>query len=359
MMNKLPCAVVRDLLPSYIEGLTEPESTCLVKEHLTQCADCTAHYRAMQPDICQEQQEQAGQVNYLRKVQRKGHQRVMTAVLCTAAVLLLVLGGKLFVWGSRINAQDFDSISYTAQLDADTPDQLKLEIMHTSSAISFSDFTTHTQNGEIHLDGRKVLASPINRNGHSVQVLDLTGIHKVYAFGKLIWQNGVVIPQQTHCMYNARTPYVGAISKVSQAASTLPLPLRNMSWELLTDAEPFGVVLHFTEPLPLSDQHLMQRDAALLLALVDNLSEVYWTYPDLDGGQRQEVLRIQDFNAKLAELTQQYNDSHHTQWAALSSVKDYSESIYTFQQLRALVDQHCDSPLIQLQSVCSIANREA
>lgn len=348
MTNKLPCAVVRDLLPSYLEGLTEAESTRLVEAHLAECADCTAHYNAMRPNTQQDQQDQTRQVNYLRKVRRTGHLRMITAVLCTVAVLMLVLCGKLFVVGSRIDAQDFDTISYTAHIDPTLPSRLNLEFWQTSSAVSFSGFHTSTENGEIHLTARKVLASPFNPSGSYVNTLDLTGISKVYAFGELIWQNDLVIPQQTHRMYNARTPYMGAISKVSAAAATLPLPLRDMSWELLTDAEPYGVILHFTEPLPLSDQQLMRRDAALLLALVDNLSEVYWTYPDLDGGERKEVVRMEDFNADLPALANQYNASHGTQWTAFSSVKDYSESVFTFQQLRELVDQNCDSPLINL-----------
>ncbi|MBR4069456.1 MAG: zf-HC2 domain-containing protein [Clostridia bacterium] len=37
---KLPCAVVRDLLPLHTEGLTEPETDTLIQEHLEDCAPC-------------------------------------------------------------------------------------------------------------------------------------------------------------------------------------------------------------------------------------------------------------------------------------------------------------------------------
>ena len=36
----LECCVVRDLLPSYVEHLTEPQTADLVREHLDQCPDC-------------------------------------------------------------------------------------------------------------------------------------------------------------------------------------------------------------------------------------------------------------------------------------------------------------------------------
>lgn len=38
--TRLSCSVVRDLLPAYIEGLTEDETARLVGEHLGECANC-------------------------------------------------------------------------------------------------------------------------------------------------------------------------------------------------------------------------------------------------------------------------------------------------------------------------------
>ena len=40
MKNDLTCGVVQDLLPSYVEGLTSPESNTAVERHLSGCPDC-------------------------------------------------------------------------------------------------------------------------------------------------------------------------------------------------------------------------------------------------------------------------------------------------------------------------------
>lgn len=37
---KLPCAVVRDLLPLYAEKMTAPETQALIREHLSECSEC-------------------------------------------------------------------------------------------------------------------------------------------------------------------------------------------------------------------------------------------------------------------------------------------------------------------------------
>ena len=42
MKNDLTCGVVRDLLPSYVEGLTSQETNQAVETHLASCPECTA-----------------------------------------------------------------------------------------------------------------------------------------------------------------------------------------------------------------------------------------------------------------------------------------------------------------------------
>ena len=42
MKNDLSCAVVRDLLPSFVEGLTSEETNRAVESHLSACPDCMA-----------------------------------------------------------------------------------------------------------------------------------------------------------------------------------------------------------------------------------------------------------------------------------------------------------------------------
>lgn len=47
---KLPCAIVRDLLPLHTEGLTEPETDTLIKEHLESCTPCTEKLAALREE---------------------------------------------------------------------------------------------------------------------------------------------------------------------------------------------------------------------------------------------------------------------------------------------------------------------
>ena len=47
MKNDLACEVVRDLLPSYIDGLTSEETSALIEAHLGECEACREAHRAI------------------------------------------------------------------------------------------------------------------------------------------------------------------------------------------------------------------------------------------------------------------------------------------------------------------------
>ncbi|HZJ82538.1 MAG TPA: zf-HC2 domain-containing protein, partial [Clostridia bacterium] len=47
-MNK--CEIVKDLIPLYVENLTNESSNNLTKKHLEQCSDCKAYYEMVKED---------------------------------------------------------------------------------------------------------------------------------------------------------------------------------------------------------------------------------------------------------------------------------------------------------------------
>lgn len=53
---KIKCEVIRDLFPSYIDGLTSRESNQLIEEHLGECRECREYLDEMKEDIAGEAQ---------------------------------------------------------------------------------------------------------------------------------------------------------------------------------------------------------------------------------------------------------------------------------------------------------------
>ena len=51
MKNDLTCEIVRDLLPSYVDGLTNDVSNQAVEQHMKICENCRKIYHEMQETV--------------------------------------------------------------------------------------------------------------------------------------------------------------------------------------------------------------------------------------------------------------------------------------------------------------------
>lgn len=96
---KLPCYLVRDLLPLYKDEACEPETAADVREHLEGCPDCRTLWETLQTAAPLEEavdqakaQEQAAALRRVKHTQRK--RRVQT-ILVTLLVVILLGGGGL------------------------------------------------------------------------------------------------------------------------------------------------------------------------------------------------------------------------------------------------------------------------
>lgn len=105
-MTNLPCDLVRDLLPLYLDGVCSEESKAAVEAHLEGCEACKAEYQrlldAQQLAPAPEQAEEK-EIKALRRVKRKLSKKRLTAVLLTTvAVLGIAIGVFMLVSAARV-----------------------------------------------------------------------------------------------------------------------------------------------------------------------------------------------------------------------------------------------------------------
>lgn len=84
----LPCHIVKDLLPSYLDHLTGPETEADIQEHLASCPDCRAARDAMAADLGAEKAPPP-KLNFLKRLR---WQQRLGAVLSVAVTLLCLAG---------------------------------------------------------------------------------------------------------------------------------------------------------------------------------------------------------------------------------------------------------------------------
>ena len=308
MKNDLTCAVVRDLLPSYVEGLTSEETNRAVESHLSACPDCMARKNAMAaPAEPAETAEQSREVDYLKTVKRKSGRRVVLAIACTLAVILAGVALKLFVIGEPASR---DGMSWSMRCDETAMD---LRVYSTWSGVAYCRWDLENSDGIVRLTAKQVLPSLLYDSADHRERIPLEGVREVWIAGQLIWQDGVAISSGTMDLYAAKTPYVGDMPALNRVANALNIQSRCGSYlnSLKTAQEPYGWTLEFsdvyTEKQAAWLDETMEHDLApLMLALVDNLGEVSWTYRTQDGALQTRTVTLPQISEALPRPVKDY-----------------------------------------------------
>ena len=84
---KIPCSVIRDLLPLYAEKMVEPETENLVAEHLADCSDCREKLSAMKEKAEPTIETAKPLLNLKKQIRRRRWRAVAIAALCVFIIL--------------------------------------------------------------------------------------------------------------------------------------------------------------------------------------------------------------------------------------------------------------------------------
>ena len=336
MKNDLTCGVVRDLLPSYVEGLTSTESNTAVERHLSGCPDCAQLRTALAGAPKQAAPEDAKEVDYLKKVKRRGWRRVAAAVAVTVLLFTAGVAAKLFVIGTPIQTQGMSWV-----ISTDVPGQLDIRVYSIWSGTACRQWETEQEpEGIVRVTCRQVLPSPLSNSGDYRAVLNTEGVNAVYLGDQLIWQGGVEISPQIDRIYQAQTPYVGDAPAVGQVLSAGRFDwIGDYTIELQTSAQPYRLTLNFSAPhtpggIRLSETGLYQ-DMAAVLAIIGNLDEMECAFRDENGQPWSRVLTVEELNQDLPRIIADYNErfSHGKPCPLYDDVKNYAGSCADLEQL--------------------------
>ena len=342
MKNDLTCGVVRDLLPSYVEGLLGEESRQAVDRHLNGCLACTGALNAMrEPEP--ETEKQSREVDYLKQVKKRNNRKILAAVVCTSVVLLAAFLGKIFVIGTPLQPQSVAVMGTEAEDGV-----LRLSLTSVGAANAFHGWRIETENGIASIYARDVLVSPLYSSGDVVLDVPLEGVQEVWLggiSGQLLWQDGVVISPLALKLLDAKAPYCGDPAALARIAELMRLPdrLGSYTFSLQTSKHPYGGTLEY-ENLPSSEQlNLVTCYNLLTLALVDNMEVSLFKRPAFEATPEVPTVNVgmelDGVDATvLPALVEEYNTVHHTDWKPKASIKDYTRTPADLQRLLLILD---------------------
>lgn len=295
--NKLQCEIVQDLLPSYVDGLTNEVTNEAVEEHLKDCDSCTKVKERMQEkEVPVVDEEQRQEIDFLKKTRKKTRNSILVSGLLVVAIMLGVLYIKNFIVGTLIDPQlVVCNVSVSG-------DNLAVSGTLTDSARAVSKTYFVEEDGVVTLSFKGALVGAFHKGDFYEQYTATKPITQVRLGDRIVWENGVDILPNVSAVYNTKHAYVGEAPANGESIRALGMynALGSMDLELQTKKEPYGIHLSLkkeiygTEEEKMSER--MKSYAYILLSIIDNLSYVSYDY-NHDGEKENLTITKEDATA--------------------------------------------------------------
>lgn len=303
-MSKIPCSVIRDLFPSYIDKLTSEESNQLVEEHVAECKDCEKILHDMQDGSKKSNaptEKDVKEINFLKKNKRRnvriGIYCVIGAILCTLLVLFIRSVG---VGMQMLGDENWHVEKITVENG---------EIHFKASAVNSFAYIYNIYVDEGNVVGENtvmimpklVLVNPFHtKDKEFTYHLTYPEKAKTIYFGtRIIYADGEEINPKTSDIFGTRHQYVGNASSNVRTANAIHLAdlLGSFENELETEKEPYGWIINLKTDITLKERSMregyMDGSACVMIALIQNLDHVTFQY-SVDGEATSKTITATD-----------------------------------------------------------------
>ena len=96
MKEKRDCQIVQDLLPNYIENLTNKETNKYIEEHLNECEECKKIFENMQKEIkINTNKRDTREIKYIKKFNNR--LKILKMILAIILIVFIVFIGSKFI----------------------------------------------------------------------------------------------------------------------------------------------------------------------------------------------------------------------------------------------------------------------
>lgn len=277
MKNDLSCEVVRDLLPSYLDGVASGETKAAVERHMEECPDCRETLRRMkEPEVAAPPEEK--EIDYLKKVRRRSSRKV-AVILAIVVLLSMAAMLRLFYIGFPVDSRAIAAVVTVR----DGTVRLTGTLTDSGQSVCRANITQN-EDGGVEVQMYASLPLFAHSGDFTCEYPAAKDVTSVSVNGLVLWENGEAIDSLTARLYEAKNPYVGDMSANANIASLLRVSNRVGSFtnELQTDAEPYGWTLLLEEPVAQEKEkgikEEMQKCSCVFLAEIENLGTVTWKY---------------------------------------------------------------------------------
>lgn len=279
------CNIVKDLLPSYIDGLTSRESNEFIKEHIRTCNDCKEEINKYKSIEIKEKEETLKSIDYMKKPRKK-----LKGVIALFSIIILSILIYLVI-PKKEKSLDFTAFDYNI-----VNDHLVLNISSLSSNM-FLKLKEEVVDDTIYL---QTYTTPVSSFGSYNLEYNLNdkGNKTIYLNDTLIADKGEFLNQNIIKLFENKIKYIGDNSGVSNILNLLNL--NNFSpytIEIQSNEEPYGLKINFSEKIRENDEttKYLNTIGKYIMALIDNCDYVTFSYNEGEY----TIYREQSFDNEL------------------------------------------------------------
>lgn len=280
-MSKIPCEIIQDLLPSYIDELTSDVTNREVEAHMTECEQCRNVFEQMKaPDIETTETEEK-EIDFLKKTKKKHRRNLILSAAVVWAIAILFFGVRYYIDGQYMNT---DYLSYNLDVSGS---ELSVVVNSTSDQ-GIQKVEINEAEGVVEISVRCVPKSIFYQTTAEESYTASETIRQVWIGDRIIWANGEMISPLTSGLYAVYNPYIGNMPSNGKIVKVLNMTAYTGGFtnELQTSEEPYSWKMIFQNDFSADRQAALEERlklyAYIYLAEVGNLGEVIYDY-HVDG----------------------------------------------------------------------------
>lgn len=285
MTQNIPCEVAKDLMPSYIDGLTSEVTNELLEAHVASCEDCKASLDAMRevtdlPD--QPAQAETKEIDFLKKNRRRNRIILWAAVAVVCSLLLAFyvryyVIGEVMVDAFRIHDIQVDGTHLSIKGEAKSNAYYRVKSFSEEEKDGVVTFTAR--------GARRVFAPQKDDSlFFNAEYEYDTEITMVRMDERILWHDGARVSALASDVYETRHEHMGDMPANAKTANALDLSAHLGAYrnELLSEEAPYTWKLHLEEELqpgevPVKEER-MRSFACVMLGVIGNLDAVTFEY---------------------------------------------------------------------------------
>ena len=182
-MNNIPCEIIQDLLPSYVDGLTNDVTNAAIEEHVESCEKCRQILEGMRDGIEKQyvpDDSDKKEIDFLKKNKKRNVKVVifsLSAAILTLAVIVFI---RFFVVGE---ARYDNWLDCKVTVDGK---RLSVEGYPVDPAHAVSDTIITEEDGVVTISTKAVRKNFIHKGGFYIETFEAENdIHQVVLDGRV------------------------------------------------------------------------------------------------------------------------------------------------------------------------------